>query len=121
MMDCARRRLAPKGLGVCRAWETYEVFAHYVRTNLGEPPDGMLFGRIDNTKGYAPGNVRYETQEERAQDMDTTRNLTHNGKTQCIAMWARELNMWPSTIRERLERGESDADALRPVSAPGEK
>lgn len=33
-----------------------------------------------------------------------TRKITHDGRTQSIADWARELNWQPTTLRERIER-----------------
>lgn len=35
---------------------------------MGEPPEGLTLGRIDNDKGYEPSNCRWETWKEQAQN-----------------------------------------------------
>jgi hypothetical protein len=39
--------------------------------------------------------------------------ITHDGKTQCITWWARELDLSPSTIAFRLAKGQPVKRALR--------
>jgi len=38
--------------------EDYQAFSEYVLGQLGERPAGMQLDRIDNEKGYVPGNLR---------------------------------------------------------------
>lgn len=33
---------------------------------MGEAPKGLTLGRIDNSKGYEPGNCRWETMKQQA-------------------------------------------------------
>lgn len=40
------------------------------------------------------------------------KHYTHNGKTQTLGKWSRETGIEPGTIRERLNRGWSLAEAL---------
>jgi hypothetical protein len=44
----------------------------WVLENLGLPPEGMELDRIDNTRGYAPGNLRWSTKVQ---------NRRHTSKT----------------------------------------
>lgn len=53
------------GRGVCEDWRNVEKFVTYVETTLGERPSKRhSIDRIDNTKGYEPGNIRWATFEE---------------------------------------------------------
>jgi len=48
-------------------------------------------------------------------DNAKSRMLTYRGKTKCVAEWARELGLRPATIAQRLSRGATDEQALRPI------
>jgi len=43
------------------------------------------------------------------------RRLTKDGRTQSITKWAKELGISSPTIYRRLDRGDTDERALRPV------
>jgi hypothetical protein len=59
--------------------------------------------RIDNAKGYVPGNMRWATKPEQEQNKDHPR---YYGRTS--EEWARLLGVKPTTIRKRRERGWPD-------------
>lgn len=52
-----------KGITVCDRWK--DSFQHFL-SDMGECPDGYWIDRIDNTKGYEPGNCRWVTPKESA-------------------------------------------------------
>lgn len=70
-----------KGTGVCQRWrDSYEAF----KADMGEAPEGMWLDRIDNSKGYEPGNCRWVTPKESAQNREQggKKNLNPNSLKQ---------------------------------------
>ena len=54
-----------RGIGICEEWKnSYDAFYEYVSQleHFGE--EGMTIDRINNEKGYEPGNVRWATRAE---------------------------------------------------------
>lgn len=50
-----------RGISVCDRWRgSFQAFID----DMGERPDGMTIDRIDNDRGYEPGNCRWITQAE---------------------------------------------------------
>jgi hypothetical protein len=68
------------------------------------PGEGYTVERKNNNLGYEPGNIRWATAKEQARNRRSTRLVTHNGKTQCIAAWAEELGMPPKVLACRIAR-----------------
>jgi hypothetical protein len=105
-------RYAARGIVVCERWF---VFANFVR-DLGLRPEGKTLDRIDNDKGYVPGNCRWATAREQARN--TSRNKRVGAALQVDA--AAAAGVHDSTILRRLRAGYSadqavDSDAIRKV------
>ena len=50
-----------KGITMCKEWiNDFEAFFSYI----GKKPNGYQIDRIDNSKGYEPGNVRWVSKRE---------------------------------------------------------
>jgi len=75
---CGKSSLpAYRGL-LCDAWQEYASFAEY----MPDPPSNEhTIDRIENTKGYEPGNVRWATFAEQHRNQSNCRPITFNGKT----------------------------------------
>jgi len=52
-----------RGITVCGRWDDFELFLKDVAP-LGPCPPGMSIDRIDNCRGYEPGNVRWASTQE---------------------------------------------------------
>lgn len=68
--------------------------------------------RIDVNGNYCKENCRWTTQTVQCNNKRNNTYLTHNGKTQSLADWARELYVKPNTISCRLRNGWDIARAL---------
>ena len=66
------QRWKDKGITVCDEWQNdYSAFADYVRSHLGERPEGYSLDRIDNDRGYEPGNIRWATDSQQMTNRKT--------------------------------------------------
>lgn len=111
------RRYGGRGIGVCDAWrDSFDVF---VRDAGLCPGAGYSIDRIDNERGYEPGNVRWATAKEQARNTRRNRVLEVDGRAQCVAAWAEELGVAPQMIFKRLAMGWSERDAV--LLPPGAK
>jgi hypothetical protein len=102
-----------RGIKVCPEWEaSFEAFRDYVTANLGPRPRGHTVDRIENSKNYEPGNVRWASAKQ--QQRNTSRNtiITVDGVSRCIAEWAEASGISSAVICARRKRGWSDALAV---------
>jgi hypothetical protein len=104
------QRYGGSGITVCEAWLTsFEAF--YAAMGPRPTPHHTL-ERLDNSKGYSPENVVWDTPKAQARNRKTTVWITHNGVTLCAKDWAVKLGVKPATLRARLREGKSIEEAL---------
>lgn len=108
-----------RGVSMYGPWEnSFEQFLQ----DVGERPGpGYSLDRIDNSRGYTPGNVRWATKRAQACNMRKNRIITCMGKSMTISEWADEVGLAPSTIHYRLSVGMSVENALFTPRRSGRK
>lgn len=104
-------RWGAKGVGMCNEWRNdFKAFYDWSMSNGYS--DELTIDRISNNGNYEPTNCRWVTLAENNRNKPHVRYITHNGKTQTIGQWTKELGLGKETIRERLKRGWSETEAL---------
>lgn len=116
MLRRCRDTLTPeysgRGISVCKLWES---FPHFL-ADMGECPSlEHSLDRIDVNGNYEPGNCRWGTPEEQANNRRSNRYLTLDGTTLSIAQWSRKTGIKSETIRGRIARGWTSERILSPV------
>lgn len=90
-----------RGISVCDRWMIFENFL----SDMGERPKGLQLDRIDNSKGYEPGNVRWATRIVQAQNKRNNRYFTVGGIHGCLAELCRIFGVPEPRTRYRLNHG----------------
>ena len=90
----AYHRYGGAGIGIFEGWKVFEVFAEY----MGEPPTKThSVDRIDGSKGYFPGNVRWATKREQAENRKTTVFVEVDGEMMTLTRAAKKIGVSKST------------------------
>lgn len=96
--DRAFKNYGGRGIVVCERWASFEAFLE----DLGPKPEGYELEREDVNGNYEPGNCRWATIKEQANNRRTSRFITYDGRTQTIAQWADELGLKMHTLYRRV-------------------
>ena len=92
-----------RGIRVCASWRrSFESFFAVVGPR---PSSRHEIERIDNDGDYAPGNVRWATDLEQANNRRSNRWVTAHGETLTVAQWERRTGTSRWCIYARLNRG----------------
>ncbi len=95
-------RYGGRGILMCKEWmDDFNPFYEHIGPM---PTSKHTVERIDNSKGYEPGNVRWATRIEQNNNMRSNRQLTLNGRTQNIGQWAKEIGICQTTLAGRIDK-----------------
>lgn len=99
-----------QGIYVCEEWrKDFPAFLGHIGT---APGSHYTVDRIDRSKGYEAGNVRWATPKEQANNKSNNRCVTSGGRTLTVTQWAEELGISEATLRDRLDNGWTPEDAV---------
>ena len=100
-----------RGIDICPEWrESFQAFYEWSMGNGYR--ENLTIDRIDNDKGYFPGNCRWVTRKAQANNTRRNHYITYNGETHTLAEWAEALGFHPNTLGSRIYRGWSVDKAL---------
>lgn len=102
-----------KGVTVCDRWrESFEAFLADVGTRPGR---AHTIDRIDNARGYEPGNCHWATMKAQQNNRTNNHRLTLGSETLTVAQWAARIGRCTTTIRNRLALGWPMEKVLSPA------
>jgi hypothetical protein len=104
-------RYGGRGITVCARWSVFEDFL----ADMGQAPADRSIDRIDNDGNYEPANCRWATRVEQANNARHNVRITYDGQTLTRSQWEQRLGLGKTTLRGRLSRGLSLAEAMIPA------
>lgn len=90
-----------RGIIMCDKWR--KDFVAFLKDVGRRPNPKLTLDRVNNSKGYEPGNVRWTTRKVQSRNMRSNVNITFRGRTQCISAWAEEVGVTHATLSYRLK------------------
>lgn len=109
-----------RGITVCQQWrDSFEAFV----ADVGERPSANhSLDRIDNDRGYEPGNVRWATPRQQLLNRRNNRRFLVNGESLTVVELSERYAINKNTIEKRLGLGWSIEDAVfHPVLKQGQR
>ena len=111
-------RYVASGIKVCRRWESFDHF--YADMAKAYRP-GRTLDRIDNRKGYAPGNCRWATPRQQAQNRRGNVLITTPWGKLTLSEAARRSGILVGTLRNRVVKGWRGEQLFGPASLGGDR
>lgn len=89
-----------RGVVVCERWRSsFEDFY----SDMGDPPPGCSIERIENDKGYEPGNCRWATAKEQGHNKRNNVYAELGGRRRLVRDWAADIGITYSTLVWRIQ------------------
>lgn len=90
-----------RGITMCAEWR--DSFQAFLR-DMGPCPVGYEIDRIDNDKGYEPGNCRWATPVQQSNNRRSNHVIEAFGKRLSLAEWARSTGLGYDLIKQRINK-----------------
>ena len=96
------KKYGGRGINIFKEWiDSFESFFTY----MGKKEYGQSIDRIDNSKGYIPGNVRWANNSQQQRNKNNSLWVDWNGKRTHINDIAKELNISRGAAHLRYKIG----------------
>lgn len=89
-----------RGIVMCDRWKN--DFLAFLDDMGSRPSDQHSIDRIDVNGNYEPGNCRWAVNSTQCNNKRNNVMLTHEGKTQTLSQWAKELGINVDTLWRRI-------------------
>lgn len=105
-------RYAGRGIKVCEEWSGKNGFAAFIKHVGPRPAPKHHLDRINNNGNYEPGNVRWCTPEENANNKEGNRRYLYNGQLLSLPKICRLAGVPFYRVNGRIHGGWTLKDAL---------
>lgn len=103
-----------KGVSVCPEWS--DSFENFFR-DMGECPTDYTIERMNNNRGYEPGNCVWASRKQQARNRRTNRFIEYQGRHITVSELAEGRTISPETLLSRIKSGwEMDRALNQPVA-----
>ncbi len=100
-----------RGISVCCEWHNYDTFKEWALANGYK--NGLSIDRVNVNGDYEPGNCRWATAIEQANNKRNTIYIEYHGRRFTISELSREYNLPYRTVFDRIKRGWSIDDVVK--------
>ncbi len=95
---------------MCEEWLDFENFYEWARSS-GYAED-LTIERVDNDGDYEPGNCKWITLAEQANNRRNTTYIEFKGQKKTLTEWSKTTGITSATLHSRIKRGWSTEDVL---------
>lgn len=92
-----------RGIRYCERWESFESFLEDMQSSWAP---GLTLERVDGDGNYEPGNCKWATQKEQANNRKSNvKIICPDGEARTITMAAEKYGIAAGTLAARIRRG----------------
>lgn len=107
-----RNNYVDKGITVWEGWLGPNGFDAFYEHVGRRPGCDYSIDRIDNSKSYTPGNVRWATKSQQNSNKSDTTAVEIDGVIKPLSHWCMDFAIYPEAVHSRINSGWSVIDAI---------